>query len=278
MGWVKTNFLSENEFSNESSNILEWQEIWPLLILPLTIIGVCDVLHTKLDRLKSDHQFSQKDHCAIIPIRNRDHKNNKKQVKHSWKYIGIHFIWQISHDEWHLVFLYSHTGYKIHHFGNSLCKAHRCALPLFLWKCFLRKTKGKSSKHNQKPISSSIFMIIRFVNWSMQYYSWQTNTHPQFHPRWQHTSAPTHTQRDAQFKTDIFWMLIICLQLHPTWKRDRRRKGGECQGPKWQASTFHNIPFVSLYLYSSRRLCLCTFPNESPYNSKTLISSPWHTD
>lgn len=143
---------------------------------------------------------------------------------------------------------------------------------------FWEKQKEKAQNTIKSLFPAVFFMIIRFVNWSMQYYSWQTNTHPQFHPRWQHTSAPTHTQRDAQFKTDIFWMLIICLQLHPTWKRDRRRKGGECQGPKWQASTFHNIPFVSLYLYSSRRLCLCTFPNESPYNSKTLISSPWHTD
>lgn len=102
----------------------------------------------------------------------------------------------------------------------------------------------------------------------MQYYNWQTRT--QFYPRELknntykciHTLTHTHT-----IQTDIFWMLIIRLLLHPTWKKRReeeKQKGRKCQRAKWQASRFHNNP---LYRSICIHLTASTFPNESPYNS-----------
>lgn len=146
-------------------------------------------------------------------------KINEEQLK---EYVGIHFIWYISHDERYLVFLCKPKGPQyitlvtviVRHIGVR----YHCSAGNVFW-----ENKNETNwKHNQKLIFSSIFMIIRFVNWSMQYYNWQTHKH--FLPSHAHTNTPTHSHRHT-IQIDIFWMLIICLLLHPTWKRERQREG-----------------------------------------------------
>lgn len=141
-------------------------------------------------------------------------------------------------------------------------QAHRCTAHCCAGNVFWRKHKGKTESTIKKPIFSSVFMM-RFVNWSMQYYNWQTHSCT-FTGRHINTHIRPHTRSHRhKIQTGIFWILIICLLLHPTWKRETKRKGGKCQRPKHQASTSHNL------LYHLIAFCLCTFPNESPYNSKT---------
>ena len=133
-----------------------------------------------------------------------------------------------------------------------------------------RQAQNKKMK-SQSTITSLfpavVAMIIRFVKWSMQYNNWQTDyrlTHTDTQTR-RHTHTHTHTLTHT-IETDILWMLIICLLFHPTCNR-RREAWWETQGsrPKWQASSSHNIPFVSLHLHSSHSIVsmLRTFPNES---------------
>lgn len=94
---------------------------------------------------------------------------------------------------------------------------------------FWEKQKGKSSKHNQKPIFSSIFMIIRFVNWSMQYYSWQTNTHPQFQLRRRHTNTHIRTHTHSERRTIQNWHFLNVNNMSPAppnLEERQKEKGG----------------------------------------------------
>lgn len=131
----------------------------------------------------------------------------------------------------------------VHHFGSSLCKAQRFTLLSLCWKCFLIKRKKEK---NQKPIFSSIFLIIRFVNWSMQYYNWQTRTHSftlmsANEHIYAYTCTHTHTQTSN-------WHFLNVNNMSPAppsleeMKRERQKdKERKCHGTKWQASIFHNI-------------------------------------
>lgn len=57
-------------------------------------------------------------------------------------------------------------------------------------------------------------------------------------------------------------------------KREAEKEREEVSESKMTGEQVSKYAFVLLYLYSSCCLCLLTFPNESPYNAETQISSP----
>lgn len=156
-------------------------------------------------------------------------------------------------------------------------QAHRCTAHCSAGNVFWRKHKGKTESTIKKPIFSSVFMIIRFVSWSMQYYNWQTNTqlhlhrhahkHTRIRPR---TRTHTHALSQTQNSNRLFLNVNNMSPAPPNLEeRDRKGKGGKCQRPKRQASTSHNLLLYRSICIHLIAFCLCTFPNDSPYNSKT---------
>lgn len=95
--------------------------------------------------------------------------------------------------------------------------------------------------------------MIRVGRWSLHCCAWHT------HPR-----SCLRRYAQAQSKSDPhFWVLIICLLLHPTWKRE---KEGTRQGPNVRQAVL--IFFrISLFIFLSLLLSL--------YISKWILLPAW---
>lgn len=124
----------------------------------------------------------------------------------------------------------------------------------FCWKCFLIKQRRKKKTPGEiKSLFSAVFYDNQFcelIHAILQL----ADTHSARKLGKKKTNAHTHRR---SIQTDIFWMLIICLQLHPTWKKWRKRqrkKGRKCQRANWQTRGFHNIPLylsICIHLFVS---------------------------
>lgn len=119
---------------------------------------------------------------------------------------------------------------------------------LFCWKCFLIKPRRRKKKlqAKSKVYFQQYFMIISFVNWSMQYCNWQTNISP---PRklGKKKKAHTHTQT-----LNSNWHFLNVNNTSPAPPNlEEMKKRRKCQRANWQTSGFHNIP---LYLSICIRL------------------------
>lgn len=152
----------------------------------------------------------------------------------------------------------------VHHFGSSLCKAQRFTLLSLCWKCFLiKRKKEKNSKayfqqyFSDNQICELIHAILQLTDTHAQFYTHERKqTHLCIHMH-------THTHRP---QTDIFWMLIICLLLHPAWKRWRergRKTKRESVREQNDRRAFFIISFcIALFVFISLPL--------SPYISKWI--------
>lgn len=93
-------------------------------------------------------------------------------------------------------------------------QAHRCAAHCSTGNVFWETTKKNPKTQSKAYLQHPFFyddQICELIRTTLQ------------------TNTPLHLHRQSQthrhiIQTSIFWMLIICLLLHPAWKRETERE------------------------------------------------------